>query len=280
MSNGLKNIRGFTLVEIMVAVTIGLIVLAAVAQIFATSRATYSLEENLARVQENGRFAMEFLTRDIRMAGYAGCVNVNQALNASANYTATNGLNNPTDFANAFAPQVHIQGHEWTSANTWTPALPAFLAGQVLDGTDVIVVRRGSETAHRLDGVMADPTAAITIREPNDIDANDIVLVGDCSNVDVVKVTGVSTTSGVESLAHAAANPGNVTNGLSKAFETDAEVMKLITRVYFIGNNANGVPTLYAWDMDDGQMTNNTTFRLELIPNIESMHVLYGEDTD
>ena len=41
--------RGFTLVEIMVAVTIGLIILVAVAQIFATSRATYGLQEGLAR---------------------------------------------------------------------------------------------------------------------------------------------------------------------------------------------------------------------------------------
>jgi prepilin-type N-terminal cleavage/methylation domain-containing protein len=106
-------VGGFTLVELMVAVTIGLIILAAVSQIFVTSRLSYKLEENLARVQENGRFAMEFLSRDLRMAGYAGCVNVNQALNASANYTATNNLINgsvPPDPLWVFGPQMQIQG--------------------------------------------------------------------------------------------------------------------------------------------------------------------------
>jgi prepilin-type N-terminal cleavage/methylation domain-containing protein len=55
---------GFTLVELMVAVTIGLIILAAVSRIFVTSRASYKLDEGLARVQENGRFAVDFLTRE------------------------------------------------------------------------------------------------------------------------------------------------------------------------------------------------------------------------
>ena len=53
----------------MVALTIGLILLAALTRLFVTSRSTYTLEEGLARVQESGRFAMEFLAQDIRMAG-------------------------------------------------------------------------------------------------------------------------------------------------------------------------------------------------------------------
>ena len=65
--------RGFSLVELMVAMLIGLIILAAVVQIFVGSNATYRLDEGLARVQEGARFSMDFLAKDIRMAGYMGC---------------------------------------------------------------------------------------------------------------------------------------------------------------------------------------------------------------
>ena len=117
--------RGLSLIELIVALGIGLFLIVGALTVYAQSRSTYGINESIARLQENGRYFFDVVEPDIRMAGYAGCVNVNQALNASANYTATNGLNNATDFANAFAPQVHIQGYEWTSAGTWTPALPA-----------------------------------------------------------------------------------------------------------------------------------------------------------
>ena len=148
MTRSSMRMRGFSLVEVMVAITIGLIVLAAVAQIFATSRGTYRLEENLARVQESGRFAVEFLTRDLRMAGYAGCVNINQALNANANYTSTNHLNtsNPPEATN-FVPGEHLRGFHYNAgAGDWEPPLPTgiFSTGEVNPNTDIVLIRRGS----------------------------------------------------------------------------------------------------------------------------------------
>ena len=65
--------RGFSLVELMVAITIGLIITIAVAQVFLQSQATYRVDEGLARAQENGRFAVEFVSRELRHAGYYGC---------------------------------------------------------------------------------------------------------------------------------------------------------------------------------------------------------------
>ncbi len=277
-------IAGFTLVEVMVAVTIGLIILAAVSQIFATSRLSYKLEENLARVQENGRFAMEFLSRDLRMAGYAGCVNVNQALNASANYTASNGLTNTLNAPEyVFAPQMHIQGYEWTSAGTWSPGLPGFLAGKVRDETDVILIRRGSEQeAHRVTAAITagnDITVADTVAEPNTIEQDDIILIGDCSGVDVVRVTTVNSGAGVAALEHVAAGgEGNNASGtLSKDYDDKAEVMKLTMRAYYVGTRASdNMPVLMSVDMVKGAWGTPQ----ELIEGIESMQILYGEDTD
>jgi type IV pilus assembly protein PilW len=75
---------GMTLIEIMIALLIGAFLLGGVLQIFISSKQTYRMQENLSRLQENGRFAMEFLSRDIRMAGYWDCMAPSTANNDSA----------------------------------------------------------------------------------------------------------------------------------------------------------------------------------------------------
>ena len=70
---------GMTLIEIMIALLIGAFLLGGVLQIFVSSKQTNRMQENLSRLQENGRFAMNFLTKDIRMAGYWGCLNPSAA---------------------------------------------------------------------------------------------------------------------------------------------------------------------------------------------------------
>jgi type IV pilus assembly protein PilW len=77
--------QGLTLVEIMVAVALSVILLTGVIQIFVGSKATYRLQDNIARLQENGRFALDFLTRDVRMAGYRGCTNFVKSTNTLKN---------------------------------------------------------------------------------------------------------------------------------------------------------------------------------------------------
>lgn len=59
----------------MIALAIGTLLLIGLVQVFAASRTAYQLSTGLARVQENGRFAMDFLQRELRMAGHVGCVN-------------------------------------------------------------------------------------------------------------------------------------------------------------------------------------------------------------
>jgi type IV pilus assembly protein PilW len=96
--------QGMTLVEIMIALLIGLVLLGGIIQIFINTRQTYQVESALSRLQENGRFAMEFLARDIRMADYRECQtatppsmkdvsNNNIALNAIAGDTYDGTVN-------------------------------------------------------------------------------------------------------------------------------------------------------------------------------------------
>ncbi len=65
---------GMTLVEIMIALLIGVFLLGGILQIFVSGKQTNRMQENLSRLQENGRFAMDFLSKDIRMAGYRACL--------------------------------------------------------------------------------------------------------------------------------------------------------------------------------------------------------------
>ena len=61
--------QGLTLVELMIALILGLVVIAGVIQIFMSGSASYKVQEGLGRTQENARFAEFFLSRVLRQAG-------------------------------------------------------------------------------------------------------------------------------------------------------------------------------------------------------------------
>lgn len=64
---------GFSLIEMMVAVTIGLFILGGLVALMVSSQRNYQVQDYSARLQENARFAVQFLSYDLRMAGYFGC---------------------------------------------------------------------------------------------------------------------------------------------------------------------------------------------------------------
>jgi len=63
---------GFSLIELMVAITLGLLLTGGLIQLFNSTKVTFNASEALARVQENGRFAMELLKRELRPVGARG----------------------------------------------------------------------------------------------------------------------------------------------------------------------------------------------------------------
>ena len=73
-----RHQAGFSLVELMIAITLGLIVLLAVGSIYVGSRQTYRVQEDNARIQEAGRYALEVLGRSIRQAGANAEMNFNK----------------------------------------------------------------------------------------------------------------------------------------------------------------------------------------------------------
>jgi type IV pilus assembly protein PilW len=65
-----KTTRGFTLIELIIAMSLGLIVLGSLYGVFTMQNRTASVQEQIADMQQNARAGLEILMRDIRMAGY------------------------------------------------------------------------------------------------------------------------------------------------------------------------------------------------------------------
>ncbi|HEY0720014.1 MAG TPA: PilW family protein [Gammaproteobacteria bacterium] len=76
--------KGFSLVELMVAMTIGLLITLAVIALFITTGRNYSQNDNTAKMQENARFALELISQDLRHAGFLGNVADISSVNVDA----------------------------------------------------------------------------------------------------------------------------------------------------------------------------------------------------
>lgn len=140
--------RGVSLIEMMVALAIGAFLMLGLVRVFSASRTASQLSEGVSRVQENGRFAMDFIQRDLRMVGHMGCVNDQshmQNLGALANHVPAggSGVNFPTGIQAYEATKTSAETMNLgTAASTWVPALPAAVAALgPLPGSDVLQLR-------------------------------------------------------------------------------------------------------------------------------------------
>ncbi|OUR65235.1 pilus assembly protein PilW [Methylophaga sp. 42_25_T18] len=262
-----RSQKGMTLVELMIALVLGLVVTSAVIEIFIGSKQMYRVQDARARLQENGRFAIQFLSNNIRNAGYNGCAT------RGGSVPITNTLNNSGDFLWDFA--TGIQGFDATaSAAIWSPAIVADITSP-LSGSDVLTIRTMNEpvirvTAHP--GGTPPGSAAIQVNTQNQLERFDIVMVTDCLTSAIFQITSANpNTSGSVTHNTGVGAPGNATQALGKDY-TGAEIVKLTTKSFYIRNNADGVPSLYQ------RISNDTA--VELVEGIENMQILYGVDTD
>lgn len=282
---------GLTLVELMVALTISLMILAVISFVFVSGRSTYVREEGMARTQESGRFGVEFLSSDIRMAGYAGCL----PKSALSSGVFKNNLNSPTSFAANFAPGQFVYGYRYVGsggtdpASDWTPILPSGLFGSndLAPYSDVLVVRHAADTSAFVGAAMADTSADVSIYgNPGGLAKLDIVLVADCKHADLFQITDPAAfdtdVANLNNLAHTdgavASGPGNGADALNSTYGPKAEVMKLITRVYYVGKrNTDSAtpPSLFRKEMIKGVFTAQ-----ELLEGVESLALVFGVDTD
>jgi type IV pilus assembly protein PilW len=227
-----SSAHGFSLIELLVAMVIALIITLGVVQIFTSNRTAYQVDEALARAQENGRFAIEFLSQDIRHAGYMGCKRYRIGRKDTPIDYLVGGQQN--------LPPMGISGSEYTLgtgtgigatysyvgtpfpiANTtagWSPALNTNLVtgsnstSGAQPGTDVISVDHLETAAIPLvspyvdiDNVYISPSSA------NAFNVGDVLMVADCGHAAVFQVTGITTTGTTTAISHVTGvgSPGN-----------------------------------------------------------------------
>lgn len=82
----IQKTAAFTLIELMVALTIGMIVMASVATTFTSQTRTYSAQEQINQMEQNARGALDIMSREIKMAGYNPA---NGTVTGVASYTST-----------------------------------------------------------------------------------------------------------------------------------------------------------------------------------------------
>ena len=280
-NQNLKSSRGFSLVEMMVAIVIGLILLAGVSSVMVSTKRTYNTQDSLGRLQENARIAMVILERSLRNAGYIGC-NINPS-------NITSVIDSSSD-PYSFNLTNLLEGSE--SGGNWYPS-GATLASTLKDGsgnpitpragTDLLYIRGAeSDGTLQLQDKMNKQSASLKVNQPSGIADGEILILSDCSSTDIFQATGVNTSGGFDNILHNTGStvPGNVMleggAKLSKNYGTDAKLMSFQSTIYYIGTGKSGEPALFRRRIS----TTGTFTTEELVEGIENLQVLYGEDTN
>ncbi len=260
---------GISMVEILVALVISLFLLGGVVQVYLGNKTAYRFTEAVARIQENGRFAIEQVTQDLRMTGFFGC--------------AMFDPEDPSNIVNNLNP----------NGTGYDAALHDFVLAGVINGTEGGglnnsdgVTMRGSK-AGQLNIVPpfnVSTSADIFVTANNIINPDDIVMVSNCRGADIFQVTNatMSGTSNKMAVIHntGTGSPGNynpdncqggIAHCLSQSYGADAALFRLQSVSYSIAPGASGEPAL--WRSENG-------VNLELVEGVEEMQLLYGLDTD
>jgi type IV pilus assembly protein PilW len=275
-SHGVRHHGGFSLIELMVSMVLGLIVLGGVLSLFLSSRATYETTDQMSRIQENGRFALESIVRDLRASGYLSC---------SRRAPLTNTLRNASSALWNF--DIGLQGFD-AQNGAWRPALDTTGIGiDPTPGSDALVMRiprgdfepvriiTGSLMGATTDNLTTEDTGTTQLLKPGRV-----VQISDCNARTVFQVTG--NTAGV--IAHAvtgavdnatSVSPGNLSNDLSYAFTDAAELIVMESVIYYLGKEAtDDVTSLYR------RVGGREDVIVErLVEGVEGMQVLFGESS-
>ncbi|MFZ2449396.1 MAG: PilW family protein [Methylovulum miyakonense] len=273
---------GMTLIEIMVSLLIGAFLLGGVLQTFVGSRQTNQMLEGLSRMQENGRYALDILATDIRMAGFIGC---NRPL------AITNTLNMPAPPGNfiyrfgvpveGFEAAEGFDGIESAPAAAWTPAKnPAIPDAD--GGSDIITIRHADHmnaftiASHPTgpSAITLDATATVANLQAADfLDSTGLnncalAVASTCSAATIFQINAIAGNT----LSHAlgGCGPGNSTADLGASFQ-NGQVHPINTISYYV-MTSNGQPALYR------KVGGNAA--TPLVEGIEQMQVWYGVDTD
>ncbi len=264
-----KKQSGFSLVELMIALLLGTLIIAAAGGIFIANRQTFRSTDNLGRVQEGMRTSFELMARDIREAAGNPCSNA---------VPLANVINNPGS-------------RWWTSMQNWGAGINGYTGAEAFADAGF-----GTGTAQRLAGTSAielfateTPVRMVTAHAPasatftlsgadHGFAAGDIALA--CSPRQAAMFQ-ISSVSGADIGHGVAGTPGNCTaalgvpvncaSGMSYAFSMPNTVMARMHAVrWYVANNAAGRPALYQQRLANGGLVTQ-----EVVEGVRTLALTY-----
>ena len=265
---------GFSLVELMVAMTIGLVLLAGVVSTFAESSRTHRELQKLSQQIENGRFAVDMIAGDLRHAGFYGQFHslpaVPGALPDPCEAASTANLYNAT----SIPVQVYSAADFATRADLSATSCAGFglTSANLLPGTDVLIVRRADTRAL----AAADVPVANEVYIQANLAAAQIQLGNSGSSIGTTK------------------KADGTAADLLKKDGTSADIRRYRVHVYFIApcsipagggtvctgaadDSGRPIPTLKRLELTS--VAGATTMRLvPLVEGIENLQVEFGVD--
>ena len=241
-------------------------------QVFVGISSSNNVSNALARVQETGRFTLDYLARDFRLIGYQGCIDTDQVgVNVLADDSPTTAIQS-----------TELQGFRIQADGSWSPAKPAdFDAVGTMDAlnplTDLIYIQHAmagvSEVAAGSASALS-PAGSVTL-EDNDFGygLGDLLIITDCAKADLFEVTNAPALV----LEHSSAK--NSSANFSGTYLAGSRVMGFSAKAYYVQDtgrdNGNGDPVfgMYQYDVLAGANQEQ-----EIIEGIERFVIEYGQE--
>lgn len=281
---------GLSIVELMISVVIGLVVIAGAVQVVLNGKRNFLDQDEVTFIQNNARYAVDTLSRDLRMAGYLGCAGQGTA-------HVANSINSPDP------TYISLAGLQGFDGSAGTSGFPADYRDDVKSGTDSFIVRRADDSVE-LDVKHHNAHAAqLDVWQQHNYQASTPLIIADatCKNIgffevsgpnglpsnNIVHNTGASTNNCTTiikgnfvcepSCTPTNCKGANVSNG---SYGPGAKVMGFLAHAYYIGESSvvSSMPALKRRVLNSN--TGTTMFTEELALGVEDMQVTYGVDID
>ncbi|WP_188150138.1 PilW family protein [Teredinibacter waterburyi] len=283
---------GLTLVELLVAMTVGAIVLAGGFRVYADQVQSSRRLQAYSHLQESGRVALDILEHDIRMAGFTGCFSTNTTINNTLNAT----------FPSSFQPDRGIQGWEAkdtedgktignvspTSAlvksnngNWITSGGNSLEAVDVVANSDIIRIWGGGDSDIDIVSITSGANTVIEVPKTANIEEDAILMVSDCTNADIVQACGVADNGAKQKLTlSSGCSPGNDTSLKLKTDPGQDPSLTLLTGTIYLVSKHNSLttnpPSLFRAQLNPNGAVIGAME--ELVEGVESMQMLFGEN--
>lgn len=279
--------RGLSLIELMVAIAIGLLISAGLMTLMASTSASRGELQKLNMQIENGRYAFEVLADDIRHAGYYGMYRPERTASATPLDACTTDVSALYDSLGLAVQGISDYGATATSTIR-TNLYSCLPASAIKSGTDVLVIRRVSTESYAIDASgVSSPSLSTdfpylqTGIVPDSADPT-LTTLGAKMGVATSTTVSLSTFSAKQKDAGTGSSASN-----SATYTTPAPLRQFLVHIYFISPCSNAVldcssgdsiPSLKRLSLGAGPAFPDTVPEV-IAAGIENMQLDYGVNT-